>query len=215
LNRYTFEKNNPYKYVDKDGRTPIIAAAAVYTIGEFIIDVVSLTSSYMSYIDDPNSGVNIAALIADVVDIASGPLSNPGPSGIMVHMTDAAWKKTMKHAKQKGVEYLATEGLYGIETGNLFGYSIYNGYFYGNQFSSGTSYRLDQTNQIIDYGNGVSYNSGTGVVCTGELCYSTAFPESYSSGSSGKGRSSDDKDRRDNDYPGDEYCSQYSDRRCG
>ena len=29
LNRYRFEKNNPYKYVDPDGRFPVLAAAAI------------------------------------------------------------------------------------------------------------------------------------------------------------------------------------------
>ncbi len=69
-----------------------------------------------------------------------------------------------------------------------------------NYFSQPSySPQLDQITQIINYGDGRTYNSQTGTYCDVAGCYSTAFPESYESS----------PDRND-DGGDDDYCLDHS-----
>ena len=92
LNRYRFERNNPYKYVDKDGKIPVIAIPAiVYIIAETSIDLSSLYISFNDFKQD-QSIVNGIALGADILD-TSTPISFPGPSGRVVKGIEKLFEK--------------------------------------------------------------------------------------------------------------------------
>ncbi len=217
LNRYSFERNNPYKYVDKDGKVIffVIAGVAVtYTLVETLIDAASFIYSAYEFIKDPDSIVNSIALTADIIDIASGSLSNPGPSGFMVHGVEFSSKRLknfdfgkpiFKFGRSKMVPSLINTFYrdFGV---NLLK-SVASSYFYGlekNYFDYTSSNKIDDTGYFNGYS---SYNPRTGVYCEDGLCQSTLYPPN--SGSSG-GFSS----RADDDRPSDEYCNTYSDKRC-
>ena len=79
LNRYSYVLNNPYKYVDPTGNEPI-----TYAFIETGIDVISIIVSSYTVHKDPESVVNQIAFSLDVIDLLSGPFSNPAPSGLTI-----------------------------------------------------------------------------------------------------------------------------------
>ena len=88
LNRYMFERGNPYKNVDPTGHCiwdlcSLETAAIVYVVLETAADVVSLSISIIDVVDDPHNQDNRIALYLDILDTLSGPISNPGLSGSM------------------------------------------------------------------------------------------------------------------------------------
>ena len=109
LNRYSYVRNNPYKYVDPTGEIAI--PAIIYTIAETTIDIASLAYSLHFVVKNPESTAYQLAALADVADLAYGPFSNPGPSGYTI-LNGAEFKKFLL---DKGKTFFAVTGLRATE----------------------------------------------------------------------------------------------------
>lgn len=85
LNKYMFERGNPYKYTDPTGHCAwdacIAEAVVIYSVVETIIDVVGTTLDVMDLMEDYSNVDNRIAVELDLIDLFSGPISNPGSSG--------------------------------------------------------------------------------------------------------------------------------------
>jgi RHS repeat-associated protein len=89
LNRYAYANNNPYKYIDRDGR-----------YGELAVEVISLTVGYMSLRENMRTG-NTGAAITDglgmLADIAGAAIPGlPGFAGLGI--------KASREAAELGVK---------------------------------------------------------------------------------------------------------------
>ncbi|MES2949848.1 MAG: RHS repeat-associated core domain-containing protein, partial [Pseudomonadota bacterium] len=87
FNRYAYANNNPYKYVDRDGR-----------YAELAIEVVSLSVGYMSLRENMRAGNTMAAItdgVGMLADIAGAALPGvPGVAGLSIKASRAAAEQT-------------------------------------------------------------------------------------------------------------------------
>jgi len=92
LNRYMFERGNPYKNKDPTGHFAqfIAAAVIIYSVIETAVDLVGTTLDVIDLIEDPSNVDNRIAIELDLIDLFSGPISNPGPSGTLYKMAQKA-----------------------------------------------------------------------------------------------------------------------------
>lgn len=115
LNRYSFELNNPYKNADSNGHEPvtITTALTLYTVVETTLDIVSLSISTIDMVQDSTDVDNQISFELDMVDLLSGPFSNPGPSGAMYKWFGGTLLTEKQIARARatvlGIEYLAPE----------------------------------------------------------------------------------------------------------
>jgi len=97
LNHYSYVRNNPYKYVDSEGKNPALVVGGIvitYAAVEMAIDITSLSYSSYSLYKNPESKVNQIAVSLDIIDLIGSP--NPLPSGATFKFGEKVQNKLWK-----------------------------------------------------------------------------------------------------------------------